>query len=915
MKNRFFSLAVIALVLVILFLALVGLASGQGPILTTLPTPTPAPVTADTIFPLDVTPQDTRPDLIVEKIETDPAIPLVGESTLISVTVKNQGIGIVPEGNNFLTDLYIDPPFDPTVNYHQIVSTTLGLPWGAQWFFLPPGGSYVFTTTWVFTDVKTFDVWAQIDSDNNVIEEDEYNNTRKSNVSVLTARSFRHDTHQDFLTNMASTVGNSDPTGVLRLGHFIEPPYIAWPFSSGCEITPGTVAVSDYNMEMPDLQINEAMTGGQVEPHLFANGEGVVIAVWQDGRNGDIANQDIYLRYSTDWGQTWGAEIRVNDDDPVSSHVNQLYPVAALDESGNLLVAWQDRRNGDYDIYAQRFVISDTTLITVGANVLVGGPESYNDRDQKKPDIAVDETGGFYVTWQDNRNGNDDVFASSFVPDNGDYTWTLVRQVNDDNAAAQQNPTIQVLDWLEPTGVTYTIAPTSPYTVTVTGVVSEPAKILVVTWEDNRQGYADIAMAVSADGGETFGFDGLITDSVGDGHQQKPDVTLTKDTSKVNFVVPLPDDTQAEVSVDVPVSEIHTVWEGHSSPGSDGDIYYNARQLAVEQIGDSNSFRFVLKLGSGNQQINQDDARAWQTRPPDQRDPSLVAVPCGADAGEEDWNLFIVWADGRNYDSWNYDIYYTVRSSCEGMPDGLATNQMVNDGVRLHNFDTSNPSYDDYDVGSPPPGYQVKPSVAADIQTDWPFVLGGYLYLAWQDDRVGDHQLENDIYFARSNLTFFNQNHSYGAGSHISDILDSERDDTTWYTIDWSAATAASTYVTVQTRLGDTIDEVMASDWHPQRFPFQPQSWDCSDGIEGDESGAPIPGYDAPGQHIEDAAGDFWPQARYVQYRVNFYTRDSTKTPELDHLTVYFDREGPESDDDNPDDGQGSYTYLPILLK
>jgi hypothetical protein len=107
----------------------------------------------------------------------------------------------------------------------------------------------------------------------------------------------------------------------------------------------------------------------------------------------------------------------------------------------------------------------------------------------------------------------------------------------------------------------------------------------------------------------------------------------------------------------------------------------------------------------------------------------------------------------------------------------------------------------------------------------------------------------------------------------------------------------------------------MASDWYPQRFPFQPQSWDCSDGIEGDESGAPIPGYDAPGQHIEDAAGDFWPQARYVQYRVNFYTRDSTKTPELDHLTVYFDRGGPESDDGDHDDGQGSHTYLPILLK
>ena len=908
MKPKLLSLVVIALAIVVLFFALAGLASGQGPVLTTLPTPTPMPAPPDAISGSDMIIQGPRPDLVVEKIETDPATPRVGRPTVISVKIKNQGTNYVPEGNNYLIDLYIDPPYDPKVNYHQIVSPTLGLPWGAQWFFVPPGGSYVFTTTWVFTDVKTFDVWAQVDSDNNVIEEEEYNNTLEKKVSVLTAQSFRQDTHEDFLTNMASTLDNSDANGALRLGHFMEPPYIASPFSSGCEITSSSVAVSDYNMEAPDLRINEVTTGGQGEPHLYADGEGVVIAVWQDGRNGDIANQDIYLRYSTDWGQTWGAEIRVNDDDPMTSHVNQLYPVAALSENGNLLVAWQDRRSGDYDIYAQRFVISGSTLLRSGANVLVGGPGSYNDRDQKKPDITVDEAGGFHVTWQDNRNNNDDIFATGYIPNNGGYAWSLVRQVNDDNAAPQQNPTIQVLDWLEPTGVSYTVAPTTPYTVTVTGVISEPAKILVVTWEDYRQGYSDVAMAVSADGGETFGYDGFITNSSSDGNQEKPDVTLTKGTSYIKFTVPLPDDTEANVKVEVPISEIHTVWEGHRSPGSDGDILYNSSQLAVEQIGESEALRFVLNLGAANEQINQNDSRAWQAKPPDQRDPALVAAPCGGEADENDRNLFIVWADGRNYDSWNYDIYYTVRSNCGGVPAGLATNQMLNDGVRLHQFDASNPTYDDYDAGNPPPGYQVKPSVAADIQTDWPFVLGGYLYLVWQDDRAGDHQIENDIYFARSNLTYFNQNYLFGAGSFISDVLDSERDDTTWYTIDWSAATDASTYVTVQTRLGDSISEVLASDWYPQRFPFQPQPWDC----DANATGAPLAGHDAPGQHIEDASGKSWPQARYIQYRVNFFTRDSTKTPELEDLTIYFDQVAPDDDNNH---GTTSHVYLPIVVK
>ena len=106
------------------------------------------------------------------------------------------------------------------------------------------------------------------------------------------------------MTNMVSTLDNSDPDGALRLGLFSEPPFYGWPFSSGCEITPSTVTISDYNMEAPDARINDVTTGKQVEPHLIAHGDGIIIAVWQDGRHGDIYNRDIYLRYSTDEGRT-----------------------------------------------------------------------------------------------------------------------------------------------------------------------------------------------------------------------------------------------------------------------------------------------------------------------------------------------------------------------------------------------------------------------------------------------------------------------------------------------------------------------------------------------------------------------------------------------------------------------------------
>jgi hypothetical protein len=364
------------------------------------------------------------------------------------------------------------------------------------------------------------------------------------------------------------------------------------------------------------------------------------------------------------------------------------------------------------------------------------------------------------------------------------------------------------------------------------------------------------------------------------------------------------------VKVDVPTSNIHTVWEGYSTPqNSDRDVYYNASRLVTEQIDEDHNdqFRFKLEVSNSREKINQNDARSWQTIPVDQSAPAVTAVPCGPDAEDDEWNVFMAWADGRNYDSANYDIFYALKSTCGS---NLGGNRLLNDGVRLYNYDTSNPSWDEYDAGHPPPGRQVNPTVAADIQLKGMLVSGGYVYLAWEDDRAGDPQAERDVYFARTNLTFSNQPpynlHHDGAGGQISNVLDSGSEDTLWYTIEWAAQKPTSTYVTVQTRLGNTIAQVLNSEWYPQRFPYQPQPGDC----QAIGSGAPLQGYDAPGQHIEDASGNFWPRARYIQYRVNFYTRDAMHTPELDRLTVYYDN-------GLGDGGRPNirHTYLPIAFK
>ena len=149
MKFKLRWLPLGALTVVVLVCGLSGLALGQGPVLTALPTPTPIPFTPDAA----VSTNGSLPDLVVTGIKTEPAVPKVGQPTKILVTVKNNGAAGVGSGNNFLTDLYIDPPNPLVVDYHQLI--TPDLPWGLQWFWLPAGGSYDLSTTWVFTDVKT----------------------------------------------------------------------------------------------------------------------------------------------------------------------------------------------------------------------------------------------------------------------------------------------------------------------------------------------------------------------------------------------------------------------------------------------------------------------------------------------------------------------------------------------------------------------------------------------------------------------------------------------------------------------------------------------------------------------------------------------------------------------------------------
>ncbi|NOX38413.1 MAG: T9SS type A sorting domain-containing protein [Calditrichaeota bacterium] len=138
-------------------------------------------------------------------------------------------------------------------------------------------------------------------------------------------------------------------------------------------------------------------------PAVATNKAGHFVVVWEDKRNG---NWDIYAKLYNHRGEVILENFRVNDD---SGTRNQWYPEVAVDESGNFIIVWQDYRNGNWDIYAQRF---DSNGIPLGQNFRVN--DDLGSSDQWYPTVAVDDLGNFVIVWEDKRNDSGDIYGQRY---------------------------------------------------------------------------------------------------------------------------------------------------------------------------------------------------------------------------------------------------------------------------------------------------------------------------------------------------------------------------------------------------------------------------------------------------------------------------------------------------------------------
>jgi hypothetical protein len=174
--------------------------------------------------------------------------------------------------------------------------------------------------------------------------------------------------------------------------------FCVWQDGRGLDLTRsfGTGITPDGQVMSPAGLPVLVKTNEQVKPAIADNGS-CALAVWQDNR----PEPAVYgLRLGQDALPLDSAAFRICGTDSACASPS----VMAVND--NFLVAWQDRRNADWDIYAARVSAGGNLLDTSGIPVcLVNG-------DQQTPRIAASPD-GCLIAWTDSRDGGSSrIFAA-----------------------------------------------------------------------------------------------------------------------------------------------------------------------------------------------------------------------------------------------------------------------------------------------------------------------------------------------------------------------------------------------------------------------------------------------------------------------------------------------------------------------
>jgi hypothetical protein len=169
------------------------------------------------------------------------------------------------------------------------------------------------------------------------------------------------------------------------------------------------------------------VSGNQTEPQMVSDGAGGAVITWVDGRNSG-GTTDIYAQRINTYGQKlWsqnGIPICTASSNQQFSNPNITDAIIA-DGNGNYIITWQDNRNGNWDIYAQKINSQGSALWAIN-----GIAVCIVSTNQVSPSLVSDGAGGAIIAWQDWRNSYSlntneaDIYVQR-IDSNGNPLWSL----------------------------------------------------------------------------------------------------------------------------------------------------------------------------------------------------------------------------------------------------------------------------------------------------------------------------------------------------------------------------------------------------------------------------------------------------------------------------------------------------------
>ncbi len=301
--------------------------------------------------------------------------------------------------------------------------------------------------------------------------------------------------------------------------------------------------------------------GAAEAPDLACTDQGVFV-VWEDDRDGELENHQIYFNYSLDDGTSFADEDTLLEGDVEGLTMSLGPQIVAV--KGDLYVSWFDSLGGAYDIY----VASSGDNGQSWRDAVRVDSDAIGEAHSAWPQLAATEFGDVYVAWEDARNGKTDIYFA-----------------RSDNAGTSFLDNVR-LDVGDVPGGGYSFNPR----------MAVDGDNIYVVWHDDRNGEGrDVYLNYSANGGR----DWLVEDQRVDGESE-------------GFFNSL----YADLAVVGPVA--HVAY--HDDRNTGYDIYYRkvvggvpeGEEIRVETDGPgfSNSVNANVAYGSGSVVVAWEDSRA-----------------------------------------------------------------------------------------------------------------------------------------------------------------------------------------------------------------------------------------------------------------------------------------------------------------